>query len=88
MKKLKRFLYLDPVTEAPLMIIAKTRPSLLSQPKSGTWVIREFYSGTCGTHKWDIPCFPEITWPVLKKLIFVGEIKTTHDLKDGKGEGA
>lgn len=80
------FLYLEPKTFAPLMIKAKVRPSEKTIPERGTWVVQEWtkcyscdydkegtYIRKCAN--WNIPCFPEITWGTLKKLIFIGKVK-------------
>ena len=67
---MNEYYYIDKETRCPLMIYAKKKPSLRTEPKSGAWVIREYHDG------WHIPCFPEITWYVInKKLLYVGVIK-------------
>jgi hypothetical protein len=43
-------------------------------PKRGTLVVRELVNG-----KWEMPCFPEITWGVLKDLQFLGSIPWEDD---------
>jgi hypothetical protein len=82
MKKWNKYIYLVPGTLTPLMITAKSRPSEKSIPKCGSWIVREWYRNNNGIaettkeeSKWDIPCFPEITWGMVKTLIFVGKVK-------------
>lgn len=84
---MSKFLYIEPTTLAPLLIEAKKQPSEETIPDRGTWVIKEYTKCyTCDYDKesgdyirenahWNIPCFPEITWGVLKKLKFMGKIK-------------
>ena len=55
--------------EMIIRIKAKRRPSKYTIPKSSTWVVNEF----CG-RKWQMPCYPEITWGRLKELKFIGKI--------------
>lgn len=67
---MKKYLYVGPIDLAPLMVLAKRRPSEKTIPRSGTWVVREWHD-----KEWLMPCFPEITWGTLKKMLFVGQIK-------------
>lgn len=68
---MNRYLYIENVTEAPVIIFAKHRPSLKNIPSRGTWVLKEWFED-----KWVMPCFPEITYGrILKDLKFIGRIK-------------
>lgn len=52
-------------------ISGKYQPSLETTPKSGTWVLYEWKEG-----KFQMPCFPEVTWPVIRdKMKFIEELK-------------
>ena len=73
---MKKFLYLAPENDAPVIVNAKHRPSEKNIPTRGTWVLREWYEG-----KWTMPCFPEITWGRLKYLKFVGKDIGTRNYK-------
>ena len=67
---MKRYLYLEPKIEAPIIILAKRKPSLSTVPKSGTWLVKEWYRS-----QWVMPCSPEITWYTLQTLKFIGQVK-------------
>jgi len=66
---MKRYLYLELETDAPIMVFAKRRPSRLTIPIRGTWIVKEWFKG-----KWNMPCCPEITWGTLMTLKFVGKV--------------
>lgn len=51
-----------------IRIRGKRKPSIKSMPTRGTWVVQEIYED-----KWQMPCFPEITWGTLSKLYFNGK---------------
>ena len=52
-------------------IRSNKRPSLETQPKSGTWVLYEWEN-----EKFQMPSFPEVTWPVIRdKMTYIGELK-------------
>ena len=73
---MRKFIYLTKDTHVPIMIQWKVKPSVKSQPKSGTWVVKE-YCNSC----WNIPCFPEITIERINKLLtFVGEYKDDRNV--------
>lgn len=67
-KSLWKYYYYVTEKENVIRIMAKKRPSPYTQPKSGTWVVREFHDGA-----WHIPCFPEIVWGILKELKYIGK---------------
>ena len=64
----KNYHYLDPENGGVIVIRAYSRPS--EKKKRRVWVVREFTDG-----KWQMPCFPEITWGTLKKLQYLGSVK-------------
>ena len=66
---MKRYLYLELETDAPIIVFAWRRQSQLTVPESGAWVLKEWDG-----KKWQMPCYPEVTWGVLKKLKYVGRI--------------
>jgi len=67
---MKKFLYTEPKTDAPIIVFAKYKPSQRTMPwPSGTWIVKEWDG-----KKWQTPCFPEIIWPMLKTLNYVGRI--------------
>lgn len=68
--KWKHFLYI--FEEKTLVrISARKKPSIESLPRSGTWVLYEWKEG-----KFQMPCFPEVTWPVIdKKMVYIGQLK-------------
>lgn len=69
--KLKRFVYLDNEGNgSAISIVSKRKPSINTEPRSGTWVVSEWVKG-----EWQMPCFPEITLRRLSKMIFVGILK-------------
>lgn len=70
MKKWRKFIYIVPKTQKLILIKAKFRPSIKNVPCSGTWVVWEWYKDD-----WGLPCFPEIIWERLKRMIFIGELK-------------
>lgn len=75
---MRKFLYIDSKNrDCPVLISAKRKPSEKNIPRSGAWVVREWYSRSTEIDCYgrDIPCFPEITWGRLKELTFVGELK-------------
>lgn len=53
-----------------IRIKAKRKPSLITMPKSGTWVVNEWNG-----ERWTMPCFPEIIWETLNKLNYIGYLK-------------
>lgn len=53
-----------------LRIKAARRPSKVSIPKRGTWVVYEYREG-----KWEMPCFPEINWKTLSSYEFLGGVE-------------
>jgi len=59
-------------------VLARKIPSLETRPKCGTWSVREFDG-----KKFIQPVMGEITWGVLKKLTFLGELRETGN-PDGK----
>lgn len=50
-----------------IRVKASRRPSEKTKPKSGTWIVHE--RNNCN---WEMPCFPEITWGILKTLEYIG----------------
>ena len=71
---MKIFHYLDPENGGVIKIRASRQPSELTKPRNGTWVVREFTEG-----KWQMPCFPEITWNRLKDLQYLGSVKCVNE---------
>jgi hypothetical protein len=68
--KYNKYLYIDRTNNnAPLLIVAKHKPTIKNIPLSGTWVVREWYE-----NNWIIPCYPEITLGQLRKLEFIKKI--------------
>jgi hypothetical protein len=59
-----------------IRICAKRKPSELTKPKSGTWVVREYVKS-----KWVMPGFPEITWFMLTKLEYLGSTPISADFR-------
>lgn len=55
-----------------IRITSNRKPSEKSVPKRGTWVVSEFHRDYKG--KWAIPAFPEITWPRLKQMTYIGSV--------------
>jgi len=70
---MKEFLYCDDISGNILKIFAKKKPSKedIPYPLCG-WILREWNNKT---KKWDMPCFPLITWGRLKRMSFIGELK-------------
>jgi hypothetical protein len=58
--------------ESIIRVLAKRKPSETTVSRSGTWVVYE-YDGK----KWEMPCFPEITWKRLSELKYIGKVKIT-----------
>ena len=51
-------------------ISSNKRPSLETQPRSGTWVLYEWKDSG-----FQMPCFPEVTWPIIRdKMKFIGQL--------------
>lgn len=63
------YFYLERRARAPVMVRATRRPSDKTVPRSGTWVLYEWDG-----KQWALAAFPEITWPILKTLVFVGPV--------------
>ncbi len=61
---MRRYIYL--CESGVISILAKRKPSLKSEPRSGTWVVREWKDG-----EWEMPCFPEITWRLLSRCQYL-----------------
>ena len=73
---MRKFIYLTKDTHTPIMIYGKVKPSIKSQPKSGTWILQEYCNSS-----WNYPCFPEITIERINKLLtFVGEYKDDRNV--------
>lgn len=53
-----------------IKIKAHNRPSAETVSRRGTWVLREAWEG-----RWEMPCFPEVTWGTLKNLTYLGSRK-------------
>jgi hypothetical protein len=53
-----------------IKVFANKKPSIETQGRSGTWVLNEWVKG-----KWVMPCYPEITIPILNTMLYVGELK-------------
>lgn len=70
----KMFLYVTPEKYCPVLVFANHRPSKNNIPRSGTWIVKEWIE-----NQWGMPCFPEITWGMLKTLQFVGEVKQSKE---------
>lgn len=69
--KFKSYLYQDKESKGILLVRAKKQPSLESQPRCGTWVLRELKDGI-----FEMPCFPEVTIGIiLKRFMYLGELK-------------
>lgn len=51
-----------------IRVMAENKPSVKTQPRSGTWIIREFISGK----GFALPTFPEIVFNTLKKFEYLG----------------
>ena len=66
---MNKYFYLTKNKNIPIYVTAKRKPSIYTMPKSGTWVVREWYDGG-----WHMPCFPEITWGMLKNFQYIGKI--------------
>jgi len=56
----------------PGLIRIQERKQPSEKNKKGIWIVEEFYKG-----KFQMPCFPEITWETLRKFIYCGEQKVT-----------
>jgi hypothetical protein len=67
--KLKNYHYIFVDTGVILRITEKRKPSLNTKPRSGTWIVKVFEKDSNG---FVMPCFPEITWGVLKNATFLG----------------
>lgn len=51
-----------------IQVKSNRRPSYETMPRSGSWIVRELQKD--GT--WQMPCFPEIGYGHLSKLIYLG----------------
>ncbi len=58
-----------------IRIRAKRKPGPNTIPGSGAWVLQQFVPVVVNTglftethYRWEMPCFPEITWGRLKKM--------------------
>ena len=67
---MNKYFYVTNITEEPIFVYAKQRPSKFTIPKSDTWVVREWEKGI----GWGLPCFPEITWGRLKNFHYIGKL--------------
>lgn len=67
---MKAYHYFMPESKSLLRIQHNRRPSLSTIPRSGTWLISEFNTEL---NRWEMGCFPEITWGTLKNLMYCGE---------------
>ena len=68
---MKQFVYFEKGKKAyPVKVFANKQPSEETKPKSGVWSLREWDGKS-----WIMPCFPEVTWGILKELIYFGELK-------------
>lgn len=56
----------------PIKIRASRKPSKETIPRRGTWIVKEASDG-----EWVMPCFPEITWGVLKTVTYL----TSREIK-------
>lgn len=66
---MKHYYFLD--TDGHVIRIqANRRPSEKSIPKRGTWVVYEYHPDYKGC--WCMAPFPEITWPRLKQMTYIG----------------
>lgn len=52
-----------------IRIICHKRPSENTKPARGCWGVWELREG-----KWELPCFPEITWSTLKTFAYLGKV--------------
>jgi len=69
---MKHHYFID--TDGEIIRIQSTRkPTEKTIPKRGTWVVYEFHRDYKG--KWCMAPFPEITWPRLKQMKYIGGIK-------------
>lgn len=62
--------YLDQENMGVIQVRASRRPSPETRPRMGTWIVKEWT-----TEGWKMPPFPEVTWGVLSKLIYLGSEK-------------
>jgi hypothetical protein len=53
-----------------IRIKTKQKPSLITMPRSGTWIVNEWNG-----EEWVMPCFPEIVLETLNKFKFIGCLK-------------
>jgi len=53
-----------------IRIRSKRKPGANTIPKRGTWIVQE--QNPKNPLQWEGPCFPEITWGMLKKMVFLG----------------
>jgi len=67
---MNKYFYIVPRTGAPIFVYAKRRPSQFTIPKRDTWVVREWERGI----GWGLPCFPEVTWGILKNFHYIGKL--------------
>lgn len=77
MIEIKSHYYLTTDRSCIIRIRAKKRPSIKTIPKSGTWVVNELIND-----EWRMPCFPEITWNFLNKLIYLYSTKKQNDTQN------
>lgn len=67
----KWFVYADR-NGGKIRIKAKRKPGPRTIPLRGVWIVQEWATNpTTGECKWQMPCFPEITWGTLSRLTFV-----------------
>lgn len=52
-----------------IRVAAHFRPSLKKRPKSHTWIVYEQNE----EGKWEMACFPEVTWGRLSRLEYIGK---------------
>lgn len=61
------FYFADTEGGEPIIRIKnKRKPSVTTIPWGGCWGLQEMYEG-----KWQMPCFPQITWGRLKQMHFI-----------------
>lgn len=65
-----RFFYINIITQQIIMIVSNKKPSLNNEPKSGAWIVREYYDGG-----WFLPSFPELPTPnLLRNFLYIGKL--------------
>ncbi len=63
------YLYMD--GKVLVRVWANKRPSEWTIPKRGTWVGNIW---NVKKNEFEMPCFPEIPWGILKKMAYLGRL--------------